>query len=123
MENNPNVCLTFLWLDMEKQIRIEGIANKVSEQESDDYFNSRPEGSKIGALISDQSQPISNREELDRKLAGFHINQPIVRPKHWGGYNVAPNLFEFWQGRANRLHDRIEYKLVNGNWEYQRLQP
>lgn len=123
IEHNPNICLNFLWLEIEKQVRIEGIAIKVSEQESEEYFNSRPDGSKIGAIISNQSKPIGSREELNKRLSEFDITNPILKPEHWGGYIVVPALIEFWQGRANRLHDRIEYKLVNDTWEYQRLQP
>lgn len=123
IENNPNVCLNFLWLEMEKQVRIEGVATKVSEQESIDYFNSRPDGSKIGAIISNQSKPILSREELNKRLSDFDITSPIVKPKHWGGYIIKPNVIEFWQGRANRLHDRIEYRLVNDHWGFHRLQP
>ena len=123
IENNSNVCITFLWLEMEKQIRIEGIATKVSNKESEDYFNSRPEGSKVGAIISNQSKPIHSRELLDLKLNQFNYNDTINKPEHWGGYIIKPNLFEFWQGRANRLHDRIEYNFIEGKWIYQRLQP
>jgi pyridoxamine 5'-phosphate oxidase len=123
IENNPNVCLNFLWLEMEKQVRIEGVATKVSEHESTEYFNSRPDGSKIGAIISNQSKPIMSREELNKRLSDFDITSPIVKPKHWGGYIIKPNVIEFWQGRANRLHDRIEYILVNDQWGFHRLQP
>ena len=123
IENNPNICLNFLWLEMEKQVRIEGFATKVSQLESTEYFNSRPDGSKIGAIISDQSKPIGSREELNKRLSEFDITNPIIKPEHWGGYLITPNLIEFWQGRANRLHDRMEYKLVDGTWGYQRLQP
>ena len=120
---NPNICLNFLWLEIEKQVRIEGIAVKVSEHDSADYFNSRPDGSKIGAIISQQSKPIANRDELELRLAKFDLSSALIKPKHWGGYNITPTLFEFWQGRENRLHDRIEYKLEENNWKYQRLQP
>jgi pyridoxamine 5'-phosphate oxidase len=123
IDQNPHVCLTFLWLELEKQIRIEGTASKVSSEESDDYFNSRPEGSKIGAHVSQQSQPISSREELELKLSQFNMEGPITRPANWGGYIIKPELYEFWQGRANRLHDRIEYNLTQGQWNYKRLQP
>lgn len=123
IENNPNVCLNFLWLEMEKQVRIEGVATKVSEHESTEYFNSRPDGSKIGAIISNQSKPIMSREELNKRLSDFDITSPIVKPKHWGGYIIKPNVIEFWQGRASRLHDRIEYILVNDQWGFHRLQP
>ncbi len=123
MELNPHICLNFLWLEMEKQIRIEGVVAKISERESDDYFNSRPEGSKIGAWISAQSEPIENRKSLEDKLAAFSMNQKISRPPHWGGYEVIPTAVEFWQGRANRLHDRILYTHLAETWQRQRLQP
>ncbi len=120
---HPNICLNFLWLEIEKQVRIEGIASKLSEHESTDYFNSRPDGSKIGAIISEQSKPIGSREELDQRLHKFDLSSPLIKPSHWGGYCITPTLIEFWQGRDNRLHDRIEYTLENKNWKYQRLQP
>jgi len=123
IELNNNVCINFNWLDLEKQIRIEGKVSKLTPEESDLYFNSRPEGSKIGALISNQSQPIDSREELDNRLAEFHDSGNIPRPKHWGGYIIKPNLYEFWQGRANRLHDRIQYSLKDNKWAFKRLQP
>ncbi len=123
LENNPNVSLTFLWLENEKQIRIEGTVSKVSEKESDDYFNSRPLGSRIGAVISNQSRPVASMEDLIKKWNEFSDSSEVKRPEHWGGYLVKPTLIEFWQGRANRLHDRIEYKIVNNVWVYQRLQP
>jgi len=123
MEHNNNVCLNFNWLDLEKQIRIEGKASKLSAEESDIYFRTRPEGSKVGAHISNQSQPIASREDLDKKLEEFHITEIIERPKHWGGYIIKPVLIEFWQGRANRLHDRIQFTLRDNVWSFKRLQP
>jgi pyridoxamine 5'-phosphate oxidase len=86
-------------------------------------FNSRPEGSKIGAHISRQSQPIESRDELDKRLEEFSLAESIERPKHWGGYAIKPNLFEFWQGRPNRLHDRIQYTIKDNKWSFKRLQP
>jgi pyridoxamine 5'-phosphate oxidase len=123
IELNNNVCLTFNWLDLEKQIRIEGKASKLPPDESDAYFNSRPEGSKLSALASNQSQPIGSREELERKLMELERTEEILRPKYWGGYLIKPNLIEFWQGRADRMHDRIVYSLKDNQWSFKRLQP
>lgn len=123
INKNPNVCLNFVWLAMEKQVRIEGVAEKVSEAISEEYFNSRPLGSRIGAVISKQSQPVSGRDELEQRLKEYSDVNEIKKPEHWGGYEVKPSVVEFWQGRADRLHDRIQYKLVNDLWIYQRLQP
>jgi len=123
IDKNPRVCLNFTWLELEKQIRIEGIATRIPEKESDDYFLTRPIGSQIGAIISHQSQPILNREILETKLSSFSESTVVERPKHWGGYLITPHFMEFWQGRANRLHDRIAYTLQNEAWTYQRLQP
>lgn len=118
---NPNVCLSFFWEEMERQVIIKGRAEKVDPSVSTAYFNSRPEGSRLGAIISPQSDVIPSREFLDEKLTGDY---DLQRPEHWGGYIVRPVEVEFWQGRANRLHDRIRYKLtVDGNWQRQRLAP
>lgn len=118
---NPNVCLSFFWAEMERQVIIKGRAEKVEEAVSTAYFNSRPEGSRLGAIISPQSEVIPSREYLDEKLAG---NYELQRPEHWGGYLVKPVEIEFWQGRANRLHDRMRYKLtVDGTWQRDRLAP
>lgn len=126
IENNPNVCLSFFWPSLERQIIIKGKAQKTSETVSNNYFYSRPKGSQIGAIISNQSQIIDSRELLESKLKQFETdtNSALLRPKHWGGYVVEPIEFEFWQGRPNRLHDRILYKQINSNkWEKTRLQP
>jgi len=123
IESNPNIALNFPWINMEKQVRIEGIASKLPESVSEDYFNSRPIGSRLGAVVSDQSKPITNREELENKLAEISHLETVSRPENWGGYIVKPTLIEFWQGRPNRLHDRIEYSLENNLWSYKRLQP
>lgn len=118
---NPNVCLSFFWPELERQVIIKGRAEKTDAPVSEDYFNSRPEGSRLGAIISPQSEVIPSRDYLDAKLSETHSLQ---RPEHWGGYLVKPVEVEFWQGRANRLHDRIRYKrTVDGNWQRDRLAP
>ncbi|HTQ64456.1 MAG TPA: pyridoxamine 5'-phosphate oxidase [Puia sp.] len=124
---NPRACLVFFWKELERQVRITGLVEKLSHKESDDYFDSRPEGSRIAAIISPQSQVIESRkwlEENKKKLKQELLNKKIERPKHWGGYRVKPIDIEFWQGRPNRLHDRIHYTLQeNGNWSIERLAP
>lgn len=126
LESNPFAALVFFWPELERQIRIEGEVSKVNERESDDYFNSRPEGSKIGAWVSPQSQVISNRdyiEKLKDKIQNQFSEKAIHRPPNWGGYRLTPNLIEFWQGRPNRLHDRIQYSLIGSEWTIERLAP
>ena len=127
LEENPRGCLVFFWKELERQVRITGLVTKNSADESSAYFSSRPEGSRIGALASPQSQVIESREWLDqqyqqlvKKLGG----SDIPRPAHWGGYIVKPVVVEFWQGRPSRLHDRIQYTLTNeGKWKIERLAP
>ena len=126
IDENNQVALNFVWHELERQVRIEGIVEKISPEESDSYFELRPEKSKLGAWASPQSQPIPNREYLDELMTYFEINllnEPISRPPNWGGYIVKPNLIEFWQGRQNRLHDRIQYTLEEGMWKIERLAP
>ncbi len=124
---NPFACLVFFWKELERQVRIEGPIAKVSEGESDAYFNSRPVGSRIGAWASPQSTVITSRaviEENVTELSKSFAEKEIDRPPHWGGYIVKPELVEFWQGRSNRLHDRIQYKIAeNGEWVLERLAP
>lgn len=124
---NPNVCLSFFWPSIERQIIIKGVAEKLPENLSDGYFESRPDGSKLGAWASDQSEVVPSRTYLDDKLSSFekkYNNLEIPRPKHWGGYIVKPTSIEFWQGRPNRMHDRIRYTLQKDfNWKIERLAP
>lgn len=122
---NPNVALLFYWAELERQIRIEGRIEKLSEKESEEYFKSRPLGARIGAWASQQSKVISNRTYLVAKAAEFAIKFALnpPKPKNWGGYKVIPNLFEFWQGRDSRLHDRIQYSKNNSTWDIDRLAP
>jgi pyridoxamine 5'-phosphate oxidase len=126
---NPNVSLLFPWYAMERQVAISGIAEKVSETESDDYFATRPWGSQIGAWASHQSSPLASREELEQRVEGAAQKWPegstVPRPAHWGGYRVLPSAIEFWQGRYSRLHDRLRYERANSNadWELNRYYP
>jgi pyridoxamine 5'-phosphate oxidase len=127
IEENPNVCLSFLWHNIERQVIIKGVAEKISENLSDGYFESRPDGSKLGAWASDQSEVVPSRKYLDERLTTFEKqfeNKEITRPEYWGGYIVKPISIEFWQGRANRMHDRIRYTLQeNFDWKIERLAP
>lgn len=126
MDANKNVALVFFWKELERQIRIEGTVEKTTEDKSDEYFNSRPLQSRIGAWASPQSSEIPSRKELEEKVAKVlqkFEGKEVTRPPFWGGYLVKPVRIEFWQGRASRLHDRIEYNSVNGLWEKRRLAP
>ena len=121
---NPNVCLSFFWHNSERQIIIKGIAEKTSDKISDDYFYSRPTGSQLGAIASHQSEVISDRKYLEEKIQSLEHEfdgKKIVRPVYWGGYLVKPQEIEFWQGRPNRLHDRIRYQILNSEWQIERL--
>ena len=127
LAENPRACLVFFWKELERQVRITGLVEKVSAEESDIYFNSRPEGSRIGAWASPQSQVIENREwleEREKTLVKDFTGKPLSRPAHWGGYRVKPINIEFWQGRPSRLHDRLQYSLQADNtWKIERLAP
>ena len=124
---NPRACLVFFWKEIERQVRITGLVEKLSQQESDAYFKSRPAGSRIGAWASPQSEVIESSDWLLKRANQFEKNfeeTGIPRPPHWGGYLVRPVTIEFWQGRPNRLHDRLLYSLQeNGNWMIERLAP
>jgi pyridoxamine 5'-phosphate oxidase len=126
MDENPRACLVFFWKELERQVRITGLVEKVSAKESDEYFTSRPEGSRIGAWASPQSAVITSREWLEQQEHQFakeFSSKPIVRPPHWGGYRVKPISIEFWQGRPSRLHDRLQYVLEEKGWVIERLAP
>jgi len=126
LEVNPYAALIFFWPEIERQVRVEGKVTKLPQYLSDEYFNTRPEGSKIGAWASPQSQRIPDRkylEALQNDYIQLFKNRKTERPENWGGFKLIPDLFEFWQGRENRLHDRFEY-VLNGNlWEIYRLAP
>ena len=124
---NPNVCISFFWAAMERQIIIKGKVEKIAENLSDGYFESRPRGSQLGALVSNQSSVIPSRAYIEQKLKDLeseYEGKEIERPAHWGGYIVKPQEIEFWQGRANRLHDRMRYQLQKDySWKIERLAP
>jgi pyridoxamine 5'-phosphate oxidase len=127
ISNNPNVCLSFFWHSMERQVIIKGIAEKTPSNISDGYFESRPDGSKFGAIVSNQSDVIPSRALLEEKLKQLELdyqNKEILRPEFWGGFLIKPVEVEFWQGRPNRLHDRIRYQLqTDYSWKTDRLSP
>ncbi len=126
LEKNNNCSLLFLWLPVERQLIIRGKAKKVTAKESDEYFNSRPKLSQIGAWASNQSSPVNSRTELEKvlkKLEDKYENIEVPRPDHWGGFAIEPTEIEFWQGRANRLHDRLIYVKNGDSWIVKRLQP
>ena len=127
LAENPKACLVFFWKELERQVRITGLIEKITATQSDDYFKSRPESSRIGAWASPQSRVIEDRNWLDEKfneLVNKMEGTAIPRPPHWGGYIVKPVVIEFWQGRPSRLHDRIQYTLEeNGEWKIERLAP
>ena len=122
---NPNAALVFFWKELERQVRIEGIIEKVSIAESDAYFQSRPAESRLGAWASEQSSPIAAREVLDNNYNTYkqQFGDMIPRPDNWGGYRLVPQSIEFWQGRSNRMHDRIRFRLSDNNWAKERLSP
>jgi pyridoxamine 5'-phosphate oxidase len=123
---HPTAALTFYWFTLNRQVRVEGSVSRVMRQESEDYFKTRPRGSQLGAWASPQSDEITSREALNQKLAEVELrfkDQPIPCPPFWGGFCVHPTVIEFWQGRENRLHDRILYTLIDGQWRISRLAP
>lgn len=124
---HPRAAMTFYWHDLDRQVRIRGEVERVSAQESDDYFRIRPRGSQIGAWASLQSEPVRSRDDLESRAAEIeerYSGEDIPRPPHWGGYRLRPTEIEFWQGAPNRLHDRLLYRRgAHGSWEAQRLDP
>lgn len=126
IDQNKYCALNFVWHELERQVRIEGIVEKISDKESDTYFEVRPAKSKLGAWASPQSEVIYGREYLEDLIVDFEsrfAGKDIIRPENWGGYIVKPHLIEFWQGRSNRLHDRIQYTLKEDVWKIERLAP
>ena len=127
IEHGEFVAMNFWWTALGRQVRIEGVIEKVEEHVSDAYFHKRPRGSQLGAIASPQSQIVSSRKELEelfnKTSQTFESIEIIPRPKHWGGYAIKPDYMEFWQGRANRLHDRVSYQLVDEGWKTSRLAP
>ena len=126
MEQNKHVAMDFHWKELERQVRIEGTVEKISDVESDDYFNSRPRESQLGAWASPQSSVIHNRPVLESRVEFYaekFKNKTIPRPPQWGGYLVKPTTVEFWQGRVSRLHDRLLYDWMDGHWVIERLAP
>ena len=126
IKHNNQVCISFFWQSMERQVIIQGTATKLPPELSDQYFQSRPRGSQMGAHVSNQSEVIENRFTLEKRLKFLEVkykNKLIPRPTHWGGYVVSPHSIEFWQGRTNRLHDRLVYIQKSSNWVIKRLSP
>ncbi len=126
LQARPHAAMTFFWPSLERQVRIEGPVERVGEAESNAYFQIRPLGSRIGAWASPQSRPIRDRAELEallRETESRFLNQAPTCPPHWGGYRLLPERVEFWQGRPSRLHDRLDYRLADGQWRRQRLAP
>jgi pyridoxamine 5'-phosphate oxidase len=126
LSQNPKAALVFLWAELERQVRIQGSVEKITPEESDGYFYSRPHSSRLGAWASNQSEVIPNREVLDRQLEALkaeYEGKEVPRPPHWGGFRVKPHTIEFWQGRTSRLHDRLRYRLGSGGWGIDRLSP
>ncbi len=125
LTNNPRAAMSFYWDELERQVRIEGNVSKLSREASESYFRSRPPGSQMGALASEQSKLIDSRETLEAKVKTLEAKygDDIPFPENWGGYLITPLVIEFWQGRPSRLHDRLRYRLDEGNWVIERLQP
>ena len=126
IQNNPYAAINFYWPQMARQVRIRGRVKKVSQEQSDEYFSSRPVKSQLSAIVSPQSQEIQDRNFLENALNQLIQEQNqelVVRPNYWGGYMIVPDEIEFWQGRDNRLHDRIQYYREEGNWKHRRLAP
>jgi pyridoxamine 5'-phosphate oxidase len=127
LEENPRACLVFFWKELERQVRVTGLVSKLAEEENNQYFSTRPFGSRLGAIASPQSEVIASRQWLEQRISELEGNTSdnnVERPSHWGGYIVKPVCIEFWQGRANRLHDRLQYTMDDrGKWIIERLAP
>lgn len=126
LDANPRAALAFAWLELERQVRIEGVVSRMASDEAAAYFRTRPLGSRFGAWASIQSSVIPGRDWLEsavRDVEARHLQGDVPLPPHWGGFILAPTLFEFWQGRPNRLHDRVQYRLVGDSWVIERLAP
>ncbi len=126
LDANPHAALAFHWHDLERQVRVEGPVVRISVEESDAYFQSRPAGSRLGAWASRQSEVIADRQILEARIRALELQYAdgrIPRPEHWGGYRVVPTVIEFWQGRPSRLHDRLRYTRSEGGWLIERLAP
>jgi pyridoxamine 5'-phosphate oxidase len=127
IEINDKVAMTFLWLPLHRQVRVEGVISRIDESFSDEYFHKRPRGSQLGAIASPQSEIIHSRQDLEKMFHAvenkYQSTTTLPRPSHWGGYRVVPNYIEFWQGRDNRMHDRICYVRKNADWDIHRLAP
>ncbi|MHB8462752.1 MAG: pyridoxamine 5'-phosphate oxidase [Vulcanimicrobiaceae bacterium] len=124
--HESRVAATLFWAELERQVRLEGRAQRLSDDESDKYFATRPRGHQLGAWASDQSHPVDSRETLEERMHHFDERfegEDIARPHSWGGYLIVPERMEFWQGRPNRIHDRIEYQRTSTGWHHHRLQP
>jgi pyridoxamine 5'-phosphate oxidase len=126
LQENPHAAIVFYWPPLERQVRVEGTVGALAEEESDAYFASRPRGHQIGAWASEQSEPVENRELLDQRMKDYEerfAGEEVPRPHSWGGYCLTPQRIEFWQGRPNRMHDRLEFTRAHGGWSVRRLQP
>lgn len=126
LAENPRAAVLFYWPELSRQVRVEGDVDVLPEEESDAYFASRPRGHQIGAWASEQSEPVEGREILDQRAQDYSERfegEDVPRPHSWGGYLIRPRRFEFWQGRPNRIHDRLEFERTGGGWEMRRLQP
>lgn len=126
LHENPHAAALFYWPQLERQVRVEGAVHQIPEEESDAYFASRPRGHQIGAWASEQSEPVENRELLDQRMRDYEDRfegEDVPRPHSWGGFAIVPHRIEFWQGRPNRMHDRLEFSRTNAAWTMRRLQP